>query len=303
MDTEKKIPVILDTDIGADIDDTWALGMLIRSPELDVKYVISSQDDTVYKAKLIAKFLERCGRSDIPVGIGEKTSDDFQFQEAWVGDYQISDYPGRVDEDGIGGFIDAVKASGEKVTVIAIGPVLNIARALERAPEIAGKIKLVGVLGSIYRGHDLTCPQSEYNIRCHIDAAKKVFNSGMEIVLVPLDVTANIVLDGERYQRILDARAAGDPVVTAIEENFDAWMITHNATYYKTQSTCLYDTLAIYRAFGGDFVDTRRLPIFLEDDGFTRINEEKGIMMDCDVEWTDKEGFYDFLTARLLGEK
>ena len=64
------IPVIFDTDIGDDIDDTWALGFLLRSPELDVKLVVGDDGKSEYRAKLLAKFLETAGRTDIPVGIG-----------------------------------------------------------------------------------------------------------------------------------------------------------------------------------------------------------------------------------------
>ena len=66
----KKIPVILYTDIGDDIDDTWALGMLLRCPELDVKLVVSDYGKVQYRAKLLAKFLQVAGRTDIPVGLG-----------------------------------------------------------------------------------------------------------------------------------------------------------------------------------------------------------------------------------------
>lgn len=303
MENKKKIPVILDTDIGSDIDDTWALCMMLRSPELDVKYIVTSQDDTVYKTKLTAKILDVTGNSHIPVGVGVKTSDQegFKCQEAWVGDYDYSDYPGSIIEDGVQGIIDTVMASDEKVTVIAIGPVINIALALEREPRIGEKIRLVGVLGSIYRGHDLTQPQSEYNLRCHISKGQELFSSGIEVILVPLDVTANIVLDGNRYARLLERRY-DDVYVKAIMENFDAWMVANNATYYKTQSTCLYDTAAIYRVFADEYFISEDLPINLCDDGFTRIDHENGVMMNCAVEWKDKEGFYDFVTSRLLGE-
>ena len=54
-----KIPVVLDTDIGDDIDDTWALGLLLKSPELDLKLVVGDYGKSEYRAKLLAKFLER----------------------------------------------------------------------------------------------------------------------------------------------------------------------------------------------------------------------------------------------------
>ena len=49
-----KIPIILDTDIGGDIDDTWALALLLKSPEFDVKLIVSDTGDTVYRARIIA---------------------------------------------------------------------------------------------------------------------------------------------------------------------------------------------------------------------------------------------------------
>ena len=66
----KRIPVIIDTDIGTDIDDTWAVLMALNSPELDIKLIVSSTGDTILRAALLAKFLDRCGRTDIPIGIG-----------------------------------------------------------------------------------------------------------------------------------------------------------------------------------------------------------------------------------------
>ena len=65
-----RIPVILDTDIGDDIDDTWALVMLLKSPELDLRLVVTDFGDTVYRARLVAKLLQVAGRTDVPIGIG-----------------------------------------------------------------------------------------------------------------------------------------------------------------------------------------------------------------------------------------
>ena len=59
-----KKPVILDTDIGIDIDDTWALAMLLNSPELDLRLVSVATGDAAYRARLAAKFLDRAGRAE-----------------------------------------------------------------------------------------------------------------------------------------------------------------------------------------------------------------------------------------------
>ncbi len=72
MMSAQKTPVILDTDIGSDIDDTWALAFLLRCPELDLKIVVVSTGDTDYRAKLVAKQLMVAGRTDIAIGIGKQ---------------------------------------------------------------------------------------------------------------------------------------------------------------------------------------------------------------------------------------
>src|SRR5262245_37434188 len=66
----RKTPVILTTDIGDDIDDTWALGLLLKSPELDLKLAIGDYGKREYRARLLAKFLSEVGRGNIPVGMG-----------------------------------------------------------------------------------------------------------------------------------------------------------------------------------------------------------------------------------------
>ena len=300
----KKIPVILDTDIGSDIDDTWALAMLLRSPEFDVRYIITSEDNTVHKAKLTAKMCDEMGHGDIPIGVGFRTIKDegINPQAAWVGDYDFSDYPGRIDEDGIAGFVETVMASDEKITVLAIGPLQNIAMAIVREPKVADRIRIIGAHGSIYKGHSDDHPDSEYNLRARTAEAQNILRSRVEFIFVPLDVTAHLVLDGENYQRVLRAREAGDVYAKCVLDNFDAWMVANNCTYYKTQSTCLYDTAVIYRALSDELFECEDLPLWMDDGAYTKIDPERGKMINCAVRWRDVGAFYDFLTARLLGE-
>ena len=66
----QKTPVIFDTDICDDIDDTWALVLLLKCPEFDVKLITTTVGDTRAKAKVVAKLLEIADRTDIPIGIG-----------------------------------------------------------------------------------------------------------------------------------------------------------------------------------------------------------------------------------------
>ena len=151
----RRIPVILDTDIGTDIDDSWALAYLLRCPELDLKLVLTDTGDTRYRAKVAAKLLQLAGRSDVPVGIGRQGTMGAAERnlDPWARGYDLGKYPGGVREDGIGALIDTVMQSPEPVTIIAIGAVPNLADALSREPRIAAKCHFVGMQGSFDLGY------------------------------------------------------------------------------------------------------------------------------------------------------
>ena len=87
----KKIPVILDTDIGGDIDDSWALALLLRCPELDTRLVVTALeggDDTYARAKITAKQISESGFS-IPVGSGLCVEPESTTMGGWADDLQI----------------------------------------------------------------------------------------------------------------------------------------------------------------------------------------------------------------------
>jgi inosine-uridine nucleoside N-ribohydrolase len=105
---KKSVPVILDTDIGADIDDTWALVMLLHSPELDVKLISA---DSEYGAAIVARILEVSRRSlDIPVSIGKSRGPEYNRQRKWVESFDLAKYPGLINHDGPGAIIHLTRS-------------------------------------------------------------------------------------------------------------------------------------------------------------------------------------------------
>lgn len=295
--------VILDTDIGNDIDDSWALGMLLASPELDVKLVVSSVGDTKVNGKMIAKFLEATGHTDVAVGYGVTEKGGTHPMDPWVADYDVSKYPGKVYEDGVQAIVDTIMESDEPVTILAIAPLTNIAAALEREPRIAEKSNIISVMGSIYNGHslDVIAKASDYNVRADIPAARRVLEAPWDITVVPLDISAHLVIDGDNYQKLLSVRNT-NPIVKTIMENFDVWMVAHNATYYTTHSTALYDLGCIYMAIRGDYnliVEDHKLTI--DDGGYTN-DDPNGKLCHCAVYWRYVDMFYKFVTDRLCGQ-
>ncbi|MGC8828747.1 MAG: nucleoside hydrolase [Verrucomicrobiia bacterium] len=298
----KRISVILDTDIGDDIDDTWALGLLLKSPELDVKLVVGDYGKPLYRAKIIAKFLETVGRTDIPIGMGIDTSvhgNGPQFD--WVKDYNINKYPGKIYPDGVQAIIDTIMNSPEKVTLICIGPLPNIATALEREPRIAEKAKFVGMHGSVRKGYGGSKDVSaEWNVKADVKACQKAFSAPWEMLITPLDTCGVIDLFGEQYKKV---KNSSDKIARTIIENYKIWSAANkNPKAAEERSSTLFDTVAVYLAISTDLVKVETLGIKIDDKGFTRI-DDSAKKVQCATEWKDLNGFRDFLVNRLTDVK
>lgn len=299
---DKKVPVIFDTDIGDDIDDTWALVMLLRSPEFDVRLVVSDHANATYRAKILAKMLEVAGRTDIPVGIGCRPGDNPGRQSAWVGDYSLDDFPGKVHEDGVAALIETIRASDEPVTVMCIGPVPNIEEALRRAPDIADRARFVGMHGSVHKGYGGSDSISaEYNVRAAAGALQAVFAAPWEITLTPLDTCGIIHLTGEKFRKVYES---DDPVVRALMANYQAWREAgeNRKLPPPDRSSTLFDTVAVYLGYSEELVEMEELPLVVTDDGYTRIDQEEGRPTRCALRWKDLDAYENHLVARLLGE-
>jgi inosine-uridine nucleoside N-ribohydrolase len=292
----EKIPVILDTDIGTDIDDTWALAMMLKSPELDVKLIVSDSGDTRYRAKIVARMLEIGGRTDIPVGIGIPLENAPRPQAPWVEGYDLSSYPGLVQEDGVGAIVDVVMGLPERVTLIGIGPVPNIAAALAREPEIARRARFVGMHGSVRRGYGGSEEVSaEYNVARYPMACQRVFTAPWDVTITPLDTCGIVRLMGKKYRAVRDC---DDPLVQAVIENYRTWAKGPDA---ETQSSVLFDTVAVYLAFSEELLTMEELGIRVTDDGYTVIDDQAK-KIKCATEWKDVPAFEDFLVQRLTGK-
>ena len=298
--SNKKIPVILDTDIGGDIDDTWALGFLLKCPEFDVKLITTATDDTVIKAKLIAKFLEIARRTDIPIGIGPSENRKEGKQYSWIKDYELSDYSGTVYENGMEALCSTIMESSDPITLIAIGPLGTVAGSLKMNPNITENARFVGMHGSIRMGYrGAPSPYPEYNVRHDIQSAREVFHAPWEKTITPLDTCGNIVLSGKHFERIMNC---DNTIVNSIKENFEIWAKKNDLTELITQdkkTSILFDTVAIYLGFSEELLKIEDLKIEVTDEGMTKISEN-GNSIRCATSWKDVQAFKDLLVNRLV---
>jgi inosine-uridine nucleoside N-ribohydrolase len=272
------IPVIFDTDIGDDIDDTWALGFLLRSPELDLKLAVGDNGKAEYRAKLLARFLEVAGRGDVSVGVGldlnAKTS---QRQAEWVKGYDLNRYPGKVHRDGV----------------------QNIAEALKREPRLAERARFVGMHGSVrvgYGGNKKIA--AEYNVKLAPQACQTVFAAPWDATITPLDTCDQLGLRGEKYQRVYQS---SDPVAAAIITNYRLWATARgqgSSEAVPTHSTTLFDAVAVYLAFSQEWCGMERLGIRVTDEGFT-IEDPAARKLNVAMTWKNLPALEDLLFQRL----
>ena len=300
----KKIPCILDTDTGDDIDDTWALAFLLECPELDVKLVTTCTGDTALRAKMVAKALQALGRTDIPIGIGKPTDKQNlhkYFQRSWIDDYDIDSYPGTIHKDGVGAMIKTIMGSSEPLKVIAVGPLPNLAEAYRREPEIVKHSEVIGMHGSIYTGYyGRDKPMPEWNVRTYIEEARIVFQSPWKMTITPLDTCGEIQITGKDYQRFLKSKSAS---AQTILEAYRAWLArpgydAETRWDAETCSTILYDTVAVYLAISTDWCVMEDLGIRIDDRGSTLI-DQNAKSIHCAIKWKNKKSFMDMLLNRM----
>lgn len=138
------IPVILDTDIGGDIDDAYALAQVLRSPELKLLGVTTVSGDAVARARLAAKLLVVAGRPEIPVHAGTSTAAQYIAQTEWAKDFSS---PTLRLAGGVNFMREQINAHPGEITLIAVGELTNIAALLNSEPGIGSKIKAIALMG------------------------------------------------------------------------------------------------------------------------------------------------------------
>jgi len=291
----QKTPVIFDTDIGDDIDDTWALAMLLKSPQLDLKLVTTTYGKAEYRAKIIARILTVAKRADVPIGLGAGGRAGEGGQQPWVKDYDLKNYAGKIHEDGVQALIDMITKSPEPITIISVGPSTTVAAALQRQPGIASRALFAGMQGSVRKGYEGGKVCAEYNVKEDPRASQKALLAPWKQTLItPLDTCGLVKLSGKRFQALCDSN---DDLVKAVLTNYRIWAKKETVT----ESSILFDTVAVYLAYPGPkpIVQLEQLNINVNSEGFTLI-DPKGAKMSVATDWKNLDAYNDLLVKVLL---
>ncbi|MDX3978005.1 nucleoside hydrolase [Shinella sp.] len=219
--------IIIDTDPGQ--DDAAAIMLALGSPELEILGITTVAGNvplsrTSANARIILEF---CARTDIKVFAGADrpiarplvTAEHVHGKTGLDGPELHEPQMPLQDQHAVDFLIETLKREpAGSVTLCTLGPLTNIATALERAPEIAGRVReLVMMGGGFFEGGNIT-PAAEFNIYVDPEAAAAVFKAGIPIVMMPLDVTHKVLTLKSRVAKL---RAIGSRPAVALVEMLD----------------------------------------------------------------------------------
>jgi purine nucleosidase len=282
-----RIPIILDTDIGTDIDDAFALALIMNSPELELVGVTTVAGDTQARARLAAKMLWEAGGHwrRVPVYAGESGKPQPIDQTRWASGFSSP----SLHLSGAVGFMRAqIERRPGQLSVVAIGELTNVAALLKSEPSIGGKIKRIVLMGgSVERGYAPNSkPEPEWNIKSTPEAAQTVFTSGVPLLMAPLDVTAMLHLDAAGRRRVFTHLT---PLTNALTILYHLWGI---------ETPILYDPMAVALLIDPGICETQQLAITVDNHGFTRVAQGKPANATVGLH-TDPKKFFEFYLSRV----
>ena len=268
---QTRMKVVLDTDIGTDIDDGWALGYALKSPSFELLGVTVSDADTPQRARLACKLLHRLGRTDVPVAVGRQTPavppDRIDYQFTWAEDFQAYK---PVATPAVEFLADLIRRNPGQLTIIAVGPLQNIGDLVRQHPDVVPLVKRVVLMsGSVGPNAWSASPVAEWNVKLAIPEAQAVYAAKWPLTIVPLDSTTYVRLEDQEREKL---RKAGTPLVIALEALLRLW------ADLPTSRMTLHDQLALAEAQhpGRFFGRCEPMPLRVDAQGYTRVDATNG---------------------------
>lgn len=301
-------PLILDTDIGSDVDDALALAYALRHPELELRLVTTVSEDTALRARLAAGLCALAGRDDVEVAAGLRGAQDRPNWGGHEGEPLLGAGPlPPISERGAVEALVATVTAGS-CALATVGMQSNVAAALEVEPALPERLESFAVMGGVFArprrfdGRELA-DEGDHNLDVDRAAAVRVLNAGFGLLYVPLDVTLRVPLlagDLERLRR-------GDELCRALASLVDVWAprLQRSADPPLPGGVVafMHDPLTVACLADRSFVELRQLPVRAVVDGDrvrTLVDPVDGRHADVVVD-VDARGFVEHWLATVLG--
>jgi inosine-uridine nucleoside N-ribohydrolase len=254
--------VIIDTDIGSDIDDSFAISFLLKlhilskgpqqsqledpslrsqgiihQPKIQIKLITTCTGDSNYRAQLVAQLLQAANlHQEIQIGFGAPDENNTKLHapcpinEICQKNY-FEQYDGLWSHDGVEKAVELIMSGDytqEPIMLLSLGPTMNICKMLQLEPKIAERVHLIGMQGSFksgYRGKKE--PHPEYNTAYDIESSRQVLveTKWKKMTIVPLDTCGILDLKGKLYQKLV-TKSENDPLLQVLFTQYKYYYIT-----------------------------------------------------------------------------
>ena len=264
---KEKLKILIDMDIGDDIDDAFAL-LLAMDMGIEIVGITTVFKNTAERARLTKKLLKLYGKGyeNVPVyaGYGKPLRDDAD-EKGHLCQYtpDLDDEAYTPDcvcpERAVDFIIECCKKYGKELTVVAIGPFTNIAKVIEKAPDalsLAGRVLIMG--GAYFRQY------ADWNVSCDPEAAKIMFESLKGIHCLGADVTHKLKLSRTDDKKIEEYNGS-NPALKYISELYRLWKIERDG-----RIGILHDPLAIYYSKDPSVCECNSSAVAVITDGYAR---------------------------------
>ena len=259
---------IIDTDPGA--DDVLALIMALNSPELEILALTTVEGNALleHTTANALRLLDYMGRTEIPVYVGSSTPLEGEFHHA----YQVHGEEGLTvrlpdtdiepaDGNAVDFIIETALAMPGELALFAVGPLTNVARALNKEGRLKDALQRVYIMGGQGDGSGNVTPYAEFNIWDDPYAANVVFNSGVPVTLLGLNISrqTSVARDDESW---MSGETPGERLAAQVLEKwFDLDEEEHRARF------SLHDPVTVMAALRPDLIGTRAATLTVRTEG------------------------------------
>jgi len=295
-----KQKIIFDCDLAGDVDDAFALALVLTSPEFEVLGLVMDHGNTAGRARVACRLLYELGLEHIPVFTGRPTAgvvgegtgvaaESNQF--IWGHGFEKVKPAQRSGADFI---VEKLAQYPGEVILFTVGPVCNIKDVLHKDPQALNKAKrVVSMFGSFYTGYDGgRIPSAEWNVRADVSAAREFMASGANPLLAGLDITTFVKLSETNRMRLLYRNS---PLTDALCGLYTLWRFEG----YSKPDPTLFDPVAVGMVLWPELFTTRKAHVKVAEGGFTVLDEtqEPNCEIGLTVQW---EEFIRRMMERLL---
>ena len=260
--------IIIDTDIGDDIDDAFAAALALSSPEFQVLGFSAAFGDTPARARMLDRLLGETGHGDIPVSVGVAAdvnkSAFTQRRYAEGGRFARAAHPASVDF-----ILEQIRKYPGQITLVAVGPLPNVGALIDRDPATFKKLKRVVIMGGnietltdAYGQAAPIAPHAEWNIKNDITSAQKLFTAGVKLTVLPLDSTANLKLHEVARGALF---AHGSAMTDMLALTYHQW-----AAATRNPTPTLYDPMTLASLLEPSLCPMTPMHLVVDDSGVTR---------------------------------